>query len=837
MWSFGKVPWLCLALLCAACPDAHLCKSSEQCNSKDDDCDGKVDEDFVDSSGRYVGKNHCGRCDVSCDAVFESASSTVCDTTDTVPVCRINACKPGFHQAGEGGCVPDEVVLCLPCTSDAECSAGTPGARCLDVEGERRCGVGCDTNTPCPSPFECDLVQGQCFPAPKLCACDDVDETFEVACIGQGVASDVVCAGLQTCTPQGLSECAIATGESCNERDDNCDGQVDEDFRDSQGRYVDSLHCGACGIPCAPPGENYRADCIAEGDDVRCDVACEESFVDVDGIAGNGCECQRFDGDNAPRVVGGDSDCDGQPDDNDLFVHVTNGGSDSGLGTLISPLRSINAGIARGKAQGKLVLVAQGSYAPFAMVAGVKVFGGYRTDFGDRNPELYPVVIEANASSDGAPVLTCKDIEDEAVLDGVTLVGQDAFTAGRGSTVAVFDRCGPAVKLSHVTLLAGRGADGARGQDASARLPAGFSSLSDLDGVDGRPGQDGDTNGQQCVAQPGGLGGTKQCAGSDVSGGRGGASSCGGTGCVNGRDCPNAGCTDFTVGGVCDYDAVLDEAVPNPSAQAGRGTRPGVAGALTYNAPTNRSECLFCDDNPTLQRLGQDGSDGRSGERGPGGAGCADEPLSFDNLGRANAQSGSAGVSGTNGSGGGGGTAGSGYDVIGGTTGSCDDNAGGSGAGGGSGGCGAPAGGGGGGGGASVGLLVRVTNAGTGPSFDNVRVVTASGGRGGDGGIGAAGGVGGAGALGGGSNFWCARNGGRGGEGGAGGAGGGGGGGCGGASHALVLRGNPNNTYRSTAEATLTVSLAGVAGQGGEGGFSPGFSGSQGESGQTAALR
>ncbi len=828
---------LALSACLMACPGSHVCEGPELCNGRDDDCDGKQDEDFEDAQGRLTSPENCGRCGVSCDAVFTSARETTCDASETVPMCRILSCDIGFHLAGDGACVPDAYVLCLPCTADSDCATRTPDARCIQLASERRCGLPCGPQVPCPSPFACDAVSGQCLPEAALCKCDKVDATFQVACLGEGSAPSVVCAGFQTCSPAGLGACTIATEESCNLADDDCDGEIDEGFRDTTGRYIGRLHCGACGATCAPPGENYLAECVPTGVTARCDVACEPGFVDVDGIAGNGCECERFDGTTAPRAVGGDANCDGDVDDNDLFVHVSAGGSDSGLGTLVAPLRTIDAGSARAKAERKLVLVAQGSYPPFRIAAGVSVFGGYRTDFQDRNPELYRVVIEAGASSDGAPVLTCEGVTQASVIDGVTLVGSDALTIGQGSTVARFDRCGPAVKLAHVTVLSARGANGVRGDDASARLPAGLSSLADLDGVDGRPGAGGDAVGETCVARFGASGGTKQCGAVDVTGGVGGASTCGGTGCVSGRPCGNAGCTDFTVGGVCDYRRVLAQAVANPPATNGRGSQGGLAGALTYNAVTNRNDCAFCDDNPTLERLGQDGSDGRPGGRGTGGEGCTNGPLLFDPFGRASASMGSAGVAGNHGSGGGGGSAGSGYDVITGVFGGCTDHAGGSGAGAGSGGCGAPSGGAGGGGGASLGLAVQVTASGEGPSFESVRVVTASGGRGGEGGIGAAGGVGGAGGLGGSGRFWCARNGGRGGEGGAGGAGGGGGGGCGGSSHGLVLLGPASSSYRAAATNQLTVSQTGVAGQGGAGGFSPGVSGAPGNPGLSTSVR
>src|SRR5699024_10149946 len=149
------------------------------------------------------------------------------------------------------------------------------------------------------------------------------------------------------------------------------------------------------------------------------------------------------------------------------------------------------------------------------------------------------------------------------------------------------------VSLTDVVVFAGRGADGLRGDDSSENLAqVGAMSLSDLDGVDGTSGQPG-TRFSTCYTVSGGTGGAKFCNGTNVSGGNGGATTCPDLGCNQDDACPNAGCTDYTSGGVCDIDEVLENAVANPAPSPGRGAAPGAGGAVTYDAPTNRLVCNF----------------------------------------------------------------------------------------------------------------------------------------------------------------------------------------------------------------------------------------------------
>ncbi|MEC7523931.1 MAG: hypothetical protein VYE22_28880, partial [Myxococcota bacterium] len=685
--SFERLVF-CAALLLAGCHESHLCGSEERCNLYDDDCDGLIDEGIVSDDGVYRTVEHCGTCGVSCRDAFPTAGEVACEDAAEGPICVLVSCPDGFHRAGDGSCAPDVPVLCLPCTTDEDCGLRLPGSRCLDTgSGQRRCGQPCGDGMLCPEGFACE--DAQCVPTSGWCNCSEASEGAELACLLRVAEDGHACVGVQVCGADGPGACEPALAEACDTQDDDCDGEVDEDFRDAEGRYVDRLHCGACAVPCVEPGPNMQADCLPDGPGVRCEIGCLEGFVDVDGIAANGCECERFDGTGPPPVIGGDADCDGLADDDEQFVYVTTSGSDTNPGTLARPMRTLNGGLARGRTEGKSVLVARGIYeGPLDVVGGVSIFGGYSPDFRDRDLELFQVVVER--TTPGLPAITCRDVTTPTAVEGFTVIGGDATGAGEGSTALYLDGCTDAVAFSNLQIFAGRGSHGQNGLDSSARLGEwGLSSLDQLDGPDGVDGRPGTSSGI-CTTTPGGAGGRHSCRAVNVSGGAGGAAACPETGCRNGQPCGNAGCTDYTSGGVCDFAAVLRDAVPNPAPAPGRGPSPGDAAELTYNAPTNRGVCNFCDDNPSLPRDTANGGDGSAGGDGGAGAGCMAPPTLDVATGRLAGTAGTAGTEGGDGSGGGGASAGAGYDVIGGTDPGCTDRSGGSGGGGGAGGCGAP---------------------------------------------------------------------------------------------------------------------------------------------------
>src|SRR4029079_10872714 len=77
--------------------------------------------------------------------------------------------------------------------------------------------------------------------------------------------------------------------EMCDYTDDNCNGQVDEGFRNSAGAYFTVANCGACGFDCGlgwPGGAaSYHVvpTCTVSGAMAACTFTCQTGYIDADG--------------------------------------------------------------------------------------------------------------------------------------------------------------------------------------------------------------------------------------------------------------------------------------------------------------------------------------------------------------------------------------------------------------------------------------------------------------------------------------------------------------------------------------------------------------------------
>jgi len=86
----------------------------------------------------------------------------------------------------------------------------------------------------------------------------------------------------------------------------------------------------------------------------------------------------------------------------EVFVHPD--GTPGAAGTALDPLDTIQAAVDRAAGfDGAHVKVAAGTYAPFTIVAGVEVEGGYSpTDWATHDPELHPTIVQDPATSGDA---------------------------------------------------------------------------------------------------------------------------------------------------------------------------------------------------------------------------------------------------------------------------------------------------------------------------------------------------------------------------------------------------------------------------------------------------
>lgn len=219
---------------------------AESCNGGDDDCDGRLDEDFDLSSDPA----HCGACDAACPASVPNGSVACLGGACAV------TCAPGFDDcdgAPDNGC---EARL----TTAAHCGA---------------CGNACGGATPVcgGNPPSC---QAACPAGTELCdgSCADTD-TDSAHCGGCGV------------------ECAAGPNQIANCSDGVCATECVDGFGDCDGSAGDGCEtaltspsaCGSCTNACSA-GPNQVPTC----DGGACGAECVAGFADCNGLASDGCE-------------------------------------------------------------------------------------------------------------------------------------------------------------------------------------------------------------------------------------------------------------------------------------------------------------------------------------------------------------------------------------------------------------------------------------------------------------------------------------------------------------------------------------------------------------------
>lgn len=184
----------------------------------------------------------------ACDENIDCNSGWCVQTADGRQCTRscIDSCPSGYDCRLAPGtdatfiCLPRFLHLCDPCRETSECNEGQgAGNYCLAYgEGGRFCGVACEDDPDCPGGYVCRNVPvgggaeaKQCVPEDGgQCTCSAYAKQAQRATTCFVENDHGKCEGTRFCLQSGLSSCDAATPfpESCNQLDDNCNGQKDE---------------------------------------------------------------------------------------------------------------------------------------------------------------------------------------------------------------------------------------------------------------------------------------------------------------------------------------------------------------------------------------------------------------------------------------------------------------------------------------------------------------------------------------------------------------------------------------------------------------------------------
>ena len=232
-------------------------------------------------------------------------------------------------------CTPTFLSLCRPCQNNDDCWVNgiDAGETCVVYGADGNyCGGSCATDVDCPAGFSCGAAQdvtgasvNQCLKDAGLCVCTQwfADQGADTDCF---VANDNgTCYGERHCSAIGLTACSATTpaAELCNDLDDDCDGETDEDLSGGDclvlspnGACPGTLFCISGQEVCE--GEKAKAE-LCDGEDNDCDGQVDEDFEDTDNDGVADCLESDKDGDG---IADGLDNCPAifnpQQQDNDL---------------------------------------------------------------------------------------------------------------------------------------------------------------------------------------------------------------------------------------------------------------------------------------------------------------------------------------------------------------------------------------------------------------------------------------------------------------------------------------------------------------------------------------
>ncbi len=121
------------------CYGVEICQNSqwgscqlpaESCNGQDDDCNGVVDDGFVDGAGKYTTLQACGQCGINCAVLQAPNAKGICDTSSGPALCKL-ACDAGWHDVNDN---PKDGCECTVISATDEPDG--PDQNCDGIDGE-----------------------------------------------------------------------------------------------------------------------------------------------------------------------------------------------------------------------------------------------------------------------------------------------------------------------------------------------------------------------------------------------------------------------------------------------------------------------------------------------------------------------------------------------------------------------------------------------------------------------------------------------------------------------------------------------------------------------------
>ncbi len=237
-------------------------------------------------------------CVEGCPTGYACIGVTIGQSVDKTLLCLPQAAKLCQPCENHGDC---------QAKSDAELAA------CLDYGAAGRfCGVACLKDTDCPTDYACvDATLGdgsktrQCQRTTGACACNPVGTLLgmKTTCTATNAAG--TCSGVRACVAAGLEPCSAKSpaAEVCNQEDDDCNGKDDDLpatatclYENAEGKCPGVATC-ANGKDVCLPGAKVAAKEACNGKDDDCDGEVDEGFPDTNANGVADCVDLDCDGD------------------------------------------------------------------------------------------------------------------------------------------------------------------------------------------------------------------------------------------------------------------------------------------------------------------------------------------------------------------------------------------------------------------------------------------------------------------------------------------------------------------------------------------------------------